>query len=299
MNKYIIHDNVLPPELLNQVFEWALNQEYYAEHFWTRGAKNESENVWPLPIPLPVNFNPRRDRGDKQESGPWLGSVKQDIPMNLLMRYRTGLYRHPIGWSDATVQAHSPLIWTVFQHLNETLFNGTATLDQGIGEGIAMFGTPGEFQDIPMSKTWEDYGLTSDELIALNNGPGWNCFINARHHNYGYNTYHLRASHKDSEMDAINENREHCYSVLINLNPHWLPKWEGELLLNDETITGEVSPATQLNVGWPKVISPHIPGRVMIYDHRVTHSTNRPNGHADNLAYKLAFRLHATSVKGL
>lgn len=258
MVDYEQHDELVSTALVNSTYNWAMAQDFYCNH----------TNLPPLKWRPNVHGN---------NNAAHYGQIDPDG--NIKDQINTTMYRVPVGWDDESCERVSLPMWELWCSLNEKLFEGKAKLS-GAGEGISGV----NINRGRVKEDWEKFGLNNIHELGRINKKGWTSFVNARYtpntltpgitDNNGKSLGHI---HKDTRPEFKNKNGRFV-TVLCNLNMIWEPAWAGELILFNEQ-------------GWPEVVIPHVPGKVVVFDHMTTHKTLRPYHTAPQMAFKAAFRV--------
>lgn len=231
---------------------------------------------------------------------------------NKLSQVVKSMWRHPIGWNDASTQQRNPLIYDLWTQINNSVFNGKADLN-GLPEGISGLGTKTRNIEalrkisVIAPRLQKDMFVHTDEgrfsdgqdFYTKYNCPrdkiAFTCYLNAReglpiagHSRSGINNTGILGSiHKDSGPDVAKEDA--YYTVLFIANTEWQPSWGGEFVYYDDVENAETQWKYKYNIGYPNQIIGNRPGRIVVYPHHATHRTF--GCQAPTPSYRIAFRV--------
>jgi hypothetical protein len=252
MEKVInVYDGLISKEMQNEVHEYACNHTWYSA---LRHLNDYDATLDPL--------NTELGEGER------------------------GIIRHPFGNSTDMVKTRHPLIYNLFQDINDKVLGGKANID-GIPEDI------GGLKSIRTS--YSDGKNFFDKYEYDNTIKGWTCYMNAkssgskrvqqiRNHNPGY-------IHKDSGPGYIDKNN--YATVLFVTNSKWLPSWGAEYVFySDKQDDGEVHPKGGYPIGFPEQIVGHKPGRIIVYRHDQNHISFKNAPDSDGMPVRIAFRVN-------
>jgi hypothetical protein len=99
--------------------------------------------------------------------------------------------------------------------------------------------------------------------------------------------------------DTIDLNEDKNFTLLYIANMEWYPTWFGELMFyeNDESFGDKQQyqkgwgQSRNFGVGYSFATIPSIPGRIILYDGRMLHTTRPVADWAETFRYSLAFRV--------
>ena len=120
MDKQVrVWDDLIDADLHKAVYDWGQSVSWYAKALldingdYIRGVPNDRDfDDWPIQEYNPTlhgNGNPRPDTPEK---------FKSEL---------VSLWRHMTGWDDASLQERNPIIWQLFDTINQKLFDGQAS----------------------------------------------------------------------------------------------------------------------------------------------------------------------------
>ena len=211
--------------------------------------------------------------------------IHEDSSNNELSQSRRSIMRHPLGIDNNTTSQRHPIIYKLWQSINDKLFDGCADLN-GIPESIGGLGGPAYFFS-DGENFFEKYNW--DQSAASK----WTCYLNTK--SAGDRTIlknGIGYAHRDSGPGY--EEATNYATILFCTNEKWLPSWGGEYVFYGDEDTGEVHPNYGYNIGYPNKIVGHKPGRIIVYRHDQTHLSNRPVIGAVGMPVRIAFRVNLT-----
>jgi len=193
-----------------------------------------------------------------------------------------GIIRHPFGNSTAMVQTRHPLIYKLFQEINDKVLGSKADID-GIKEDIG-----GLKSGKNLYTTGQNFFNKYDYSSSI---MGWTCYMNAKSQapkkslkpGIGY-------IHRDSGPDYVD--KTNYATVLFVTNLKWLPSWGGEYIFYGDEPDAEVHPKYNFNIGFPDNIVGHKPGRIIVYRHDQNHLSMRIAPDAEGMPVRIAFRVN-------
>jgi hypothetical protein len=222
MKEVKIWDDLIDAELHKAVYDWGQSVSWYAKALLDADG-NYLKNVpntrdfkgWPCQEYSPSvhgNANPRPDTPEE---------YKHEL---------MSLYRHMVGWNDASLQERNPVLWTLFNIINQTVFDGKATTD-GYPEEHALTGK-------------SDYYIDGQDFFQkYNNGEErdeWTTFLNCRNIMPGNKDRpdkgRIGKIHKDTSGTAPYSDKH--FSVLFVTNLEWEPSFGGDLKFYGDEYSG-------------------------------------------------------------
>jgi hypothetical protein len=296
----MIEKHYLKPNHHLELLEWMETQMWYVNLAQDSGDKHNREQ-WGskgavLSQSLITTLTPEGTINLGYIHGPrTVDYTPRPNPYNRNTDNISGVWRQCYGWDDESTKRRAPLVWELFDHVNNTFFNNKFTLD-GHGEGIRA--TRVMWQD-SNNKDLPDWG----KFLERGNSPAiWTSYANGRPngmHCHGALPNQRSGAHMDS--DGFAEENENYYTILINLNPEWNPTSGGEVIFHEALHledTGKLYNQKKhwrrnYQVGMPSDIIGHEPGLVLLYSSEDIHRTI-PNTVANNkekFQQKIAFRV--------
>ena len=264
-----VYDNLISPELHHKMYDVAQTMSWYCK--WISVADGN------LPI---QEYIPERAKSSSKHI---LGA--ETTIEDMIDLFRFSMYRHPIGWDADSVKKHCEEAYNIFESINSQLFDGKASLDAGLKEAITGLGGPKSYY-INEESYCDKYGVPHHRLK-----DGFTCYLNGRSTDPMKNDRIGGRSgqmHKDSGPVKPDDP---YYTVLFVLNKEWQPDWGGELTFFNDEETGAKHWKRGYNLGWPEKIVGHKPGRIIVYKHNTTHTSNPPRVSAPEITQRLAFRI--------
>jgi len=186
------------------------------------------------------------------------------------------VYRTEFGHNYEVMQMHTP-IGILFDHINKTLFNNKFELT---GKPLGM--TP-ESQ-VPV-KELEDY-------LAEKEFKGCVAYMQAQ----PYETI-KRTSVPNRDWDGTSLSSEGYYTLTFVANKVWSPLWHSEIFFyndgtNDPDVAGEnVTQKQNTGIGWLSDFIVNMPGRVILHDSRMLHTSKPTSVFAPELSQRISFRV--------
>lgn len=266
-----VYDDIINPETHLKVYQWCQRVSWYTR--WLGIQDVTGRKIKPI-----NEYNPSID--GKINTKHVLGDAQDFQSMLTLLRF--SMYRHPIGWSDDTVKERNPLIYSLWTQINLQLFDGKARID-GIPEPAAGLKGPKPFF-IDHKDFHEKYDVPTDQR-------DFTCYLNARSADQLHGDKigeRVGQIHKDTDGSYDGDN---YYTVLFVVNIDWQPSWGGELIYYGDEDTGDKHWKRGWDIGYPIKIVGNKPGRVVVYKHDQTHSTQSPRSDAPEMTQKIAFRI--------
>lgn len=243
-----VYDGLISTELQHEVHEYALNHTWYSA---LRHNCDYDATIDPL--------NTELGEGER------------------------GIIRHPYGNSTDMVKTRHPLIYKLFQEINDKVLGGKADID-GIKEDIG---------GLRSGKNVYSDGQNFFEKYDYDNTiKGWTCYMNAKSQSpkkslkpgIGY-------IHRDSGPDYAD--KTNYATVLFVTNPKWLPSWGGEYnFFGDDLDGAEIHSKYGYPIGFPTNIVGHKPGRIIVYRHDQNHISLRIAPDAEGMPVRIAFRVN-------
>lgn len=238
-----VHDHEIVPELSEEVYNYLLDSEYCV-NFYDQPHSNyyPRDNKWVTPRNLPA------------------------AP------------RLPMAWDETSLEWRHPLIFKLWQHINNTLDN--QYIINGVPEGMNyMVGIS------PLSAIARPDGTQGRA------GVGWRVFGDGQEHEF-------RARTKAVHRDSIYLDDPSYFTLLYFGNLEWHPQFYGETLFhsNDATtgdFTGKFEQDQPRN--YPigdveNVVAPR-PGRFMLFDSRYLHQIKSVAMHSPENIMAISFRI--------
>jgi hypothetical protein len=170
--------------------------------------------------------------------------------------------RAVFGSDEYTLKTHHPIIFDLWQKINQSLNNEFEIA--GIPEGL------------PAEKREPKWAAppTKDPNIK----QGWRVYANSQPNEY------YKRSH-GVHRDQPNLDIDNTFTLLYIANPEWYPTWYAEnVFYPDDNTTGDFqqfqvgAQQREFGIGWgdnAKFVSPR-PGRIILFDSRQLHTT-RPS----------------------
>ena len=280
MNEILVADEIISPEMHKEVYEWGQSVSWYQHWIGVNFSKHYPQQKM---VPSISEYNPslhgqinaRHLLGAMSDNMHLKGNEK--VTWEDVMKF--SLYRHPIGWSDESVQERNPLIWNLWTIINKHFFDGNGTLD-GVPETIGGLKGPPIFY-VDKENFYKKYNVPETQ-------NHWTCFLNGRCNERPPTRQSKRGGqiHRDTDGTYNGE----YYTVLYITNQEWLPEWGGELVYYDEQKTGSTHWKHGWDLGWPSDIVGNKPNRVIVFPHDKTHMTLSPKSDAPEMSQKIAFR---------
>lgn len=203
---------------------------------------------------------------------------------NQLGEGERGIIRHPFGNSTEMVKTRHPLIYNLFQLINDKVLEGKANID-GIKEDIS---------GLQSGKNVYSAGQNFFQKYDYDNTiRGWTCYMNAKSGGVAKKSLKngMGFIHRDSGPNYVNTTN--YATVLFVTNPKWFPSWGGEYnFFSDDSDHCEVHPKYGYNIGFPEKIVGHKPGRIIVYRHDQTHISMRIAAEAEGMPTRIAFRVN-------
>tara|TARA_B100001093_G_C26650850_1_gene937411 strand:+ start:183 stop:1019 length:837 start_codon:yes stop_codon:yes gene_type:complete len=274
MEDFQIFDGIIGEELHREVYDWIQGASLYTK--WI-GIENENRTIQTINEYVPAL--------DGKTSSKHIFGTDTAIS-NMVDLFRFTMYRHPIGWDDASTCYFSTPVYKLWNTINEKLLNGKGSLDEGLKEGInGLTGFKRYY------KNGEDY-YTKYGVPRNKVGNLFVSYINARSSDPMSNDRIGKRSgqmHRDTDPRAKPE--DPYYSVLFIANKEWYPTWGADLIYYDDADTGSKHWKRGYDLGWASKVVSNVPGRIVIYKHNITHSTMAPRIDADEMSLRVAFRI--------
>jgi len=186
------------------------------------------------------------------------------------------VYRAELGHNYKSMKMHTP-IGTLFDYINDTLFNNKFEFN---GKPLGM--TP---KSQISEKEINDYLFDQEH-------QGTTSYMQAQPYE---TTKRTRVPHRDWDGSSLDDDR--YYTILFVANLAWSPLWHAEMFFYDDansntTITSDNIIQNQCNsIAWgPKFIL-NIPGRVILHDSRMLHSSRATSVLAPELSQRIGFRV--------
>jgi len=282
-----VYDDLIDESLHQAVYDWGQSVSWYAKalldqdgQYIKGGAPNDRDfGGWPVQEYRPSlhgNANPRPDTPQGYESE------------------LVSLWRHTISWDDISLQERNPIVWSLFDKINNLLFDGQATTD-GLPEGHVLTGPREYYVDGQDFYEKYDSPVTDPRDPNSTSNSIWTTMLNARNTMPGHKFYQQKIGdrmgqlHKDSEGGKDYDSK--YLSVLFISNMKWDPMWGGELKYYGDEETGATQWKHGYNIGYPVACVGHKPGRIITYSHDQAHLTESPRVDSDEFAQKIAFRV--------
>jgi hypothetical protein len=244
-----VHDDLLDPEFHLEVYNYLIDQPWYI--------------AW-CAVPGELQIHKPNTWDDS-----WVQSGLHHRQMELS--------RCMFGSDEASIEKKHPLIWKLWQKINQRL--GDKYTIAGIPEG--MF-----WKDVPVP-------ATQDPALA----PGWRVYANA--------SPTAMVSHGwDVHRDNSNLLDETSVTIIWMASLEWYPTWGGEIHFYPEDPEGLTGDHQQFNIGafrqnrnfqigWPDEGRSVClkPNRLLVYDGRALHG-NRPTNTSNHnqLQRRIVFR---------
>jgi len=243
------YDNTVPSDIHQAAYDYCQQQRWYTTL---------------LNMPS-VDINPANGEF-KRELDPYVGDVS--------------VYRTSFGADAEGLSNHSPIL-NLFNHINETLFDGKFIVD-GRHEGSAS---------LQLSKSDTEWGsgmkvnvpfYTGDEdeawkLDVIKNGS--RAYMQAQPYDP---SKRAKSIHRDWGGWQLDHNKGGHYTLLFVSNLIWNPEWLSEIVYYEDSDSG---------IGWPAKIMPNVPGRVILHDGRCLHATRSTAIEAPELSQHIGFRV--------
>ena len=269
-----IFDGMIDSELHREVYDWISNTSLYTK--WI-GIETHNKAVQTINEYIPAI--------DGRTSSKHILGAESAIS-DMVELFRFSMYRHPIGWDDASTCHFSPIVYKLWNTINEKILNGKGSLDGGLKEGInGLTGYKGYYKN--REDYYTKYGVPKNKV-----GNGFVSYINARSTDPMQNDRIGRRSgqmHKDTDPRAKAE--EPYYTILFIANQEWYPTWGGDIIYYDDVDTGAKHWKRGYDLGWASKIIGNVPGRIIMYKHCITHSAMAPRLDAEEMTYRVAFRI--------
>ena len=145
-----IFDGMIDSELHREVYDWISNASLYTK--WI-GIETHNKAVQTINEYIPAI--------DGRTSSKHILGAESAIS-DMVELFRFSMYRHPIGWDDASTCHFSPTVYKLWNTINEKILNGKGSLDGGLKEGInGLTGYKGYY------KNREDYYTKYLSLIHI------------------------------------------------------------------------------------------------------------------------------------
>jgi hypothetical protein len=244
-----VHDDLVDAKFHQAVYEYLLDQPWYIA--WS-GISGQ------LQIYKPNNW----DDGWVQE-----GKLSREMELS----------RCAFGSDESSIKHKHPLIWQLWQKINERL-----------GNKYTIAGTPeGMF--------WKDLKIPTPADPNLK--TGWRVYANA--------SPHIQlATGWNAHRDSTDLNDDSMVTIIWMASPEWYPSWGGEIYFypeDPEGLTGDhqqffrgiFNQNRNFRIGWPdegRLVCLK-PNRLLVYDSRTLHS-KRPTNMVNNnqLHRRVVFR---------
>ena len=275
MDKQVrVWDDQIDADLHKAVYDWGQSVSWYAKALldvngdYIKGIPNDRDFEG-FPI---------------QEYNPTLhgnGSTRPDTPEKFRSELMS-LWRHMCGWDDASLQERNPIIWQLFDTINQKLFDGQASTN-GFPEHHVLSGPRNYYVD----------GKDFFEKYYAPRDADWTSMLNCRgttpgnkHRGIGQRMGQI---HKDT--DSSQGPSPNHFSLLFVSNLVWEPNWGGELKYFGDEHTGSTQWKNGYDIGWPTDIVGNKPGRIILYSHDKIHLTEAPKTTSPEFTQKIAFRI--------
>jgi hypothetical protein len=245
-----VHDDLVDEKFHQTVYEYLLDQPWYIA--W-------SEIPGKLQLYKPNSWDDS-----------WVTDGKMLSPQMEISRCM-------FGSDEASIKNKHPLIWELWQKINQQL-----------GNKYTISGTP-------EGMYWKDPKIPPPEDPNLK--PGWRVYANASPHT-------LLSSGWRPHRDNTDLTDDSTATIIWMASPEWYPSWGGEIYFYPEDPEGLSGDYQQFNtsvfqknknfrVGWPdqgRMVCLK-PNRLLVYDSRTLHG-NRPPNMANNnqLQRRIVFR---------
>tara|TARA_Y100000114_G_C11752728_1_gene325262 strand:+ start:544 stop:1404 length:861 start_codon:yes stop_codon:yes gene_type:complete len=278
-----VYDGLVSEELHHAMYDAAQKLSWYCKWIGVTPLLSATKQQQRTGVPRKVSMQEYiPDLSGKSSSKHILGV---DTPIeNMLSLFRFSMYRHPIGWDDASTKRHSKEAYDIFDTINTQIFDGKASLDAGLKETITGLGGP------------KGYYINEESYYDKYDVPGsisdFTCYLNGRSTDPMKNDKIGERSgqmHKDTGPGVTDE--DPYYTVLFVLNKVWQPDWGGELTFYNDEETGAKHWKRGYNLGWPEKVVGNKPGRIIVYKHNTTHTASPPRVSAPEITQRLAFRI--------
>jgi hypothetical protein len=245
-----VHDDLVDAEFHKTVYEYLLDQPWYIA--WNN-------------IPGLLQLYKPNSWDDS-----WVTEGK-------LQQRQMELSRCVFGSDESSIKNKHPLIWELWQKINQRL--GNKYTISGVPEG--MF--------------WKDPKVPTPADPELK--PGWRVYANASpHEGLGSGWY--------AHRDTSNLDDDSSVTIIWMASPEWYPSWGGEIYFypeDPEELSGDhqqfntsfVQQCRNFRVGWPdqgRIVCLK-PNRLLVYDGRTLHCARPTNNYNSNqLQRRIVFR---------
>jgi len=279
-----VYDGLVSEELHHAMYDAAQKLSWYCKWIGVTPLLSATKNQQRTGVPRKVSMQEYiPDLSGKSSSKHILGT---ETPIeDMLSLFRFSMYRHPIGWDDASTKRQSKEAYDIFDTINTQIFDGKASLDAGLAESIKAGLSGNDSYFINGESYYDKYDVP--ESIT-----DFTCYLNGRSTDPMKNDKIGERSgqiHKDTSAGVTDE--DPYYTVLFVLNKVWQPDWGGELTFFNDEETGAKHWKRGYNLGWPEKVVGNKPGRIIVYKHNTTHTASPPRVSAPEITQRLAFRI--------